>query len=358
MRINDDIIEDEPSQGAGESSFSSSDEPLKVLRSSSESLLKHPKRSRSHRSGGIHIPRTVLIGIGVALLIGLFAVVGLLERSCPSSPETAVVPSAEQNQGQEQADPQPMQEQADFSRLPASLDVSVVQGLVAQADDARVVSIVNNAQLYAASGEAEQAKLLKLAAEEPLALDYLANLPARYPESSAAPYDDSVTKGEIPRLYQWDERWGYTSYCGLSFGSAGCCPTALSMVYMGLTGNTDKTPYDMGVLATKGGYAFDGQGTVGDFLVDVAPDLGLECARVNVSAQTLEKYLRAGFAVVCNVGPGDFTTSGHFIVACGVADDGGVIINDPFSETKSMKTWDASTLAGQSIALYAFRAAS
>ena len=60
--------------------------------------------------------------------------------------------------------------------------------------------------------------------------------------------------------------------------------------------------------------------------------------------------------VICNVGPGDFTDSGHFFVATGLADDGTVEINDPYSSVRSAETWDAERIANQSIGMYAFRA--
>ena len=58
-----------------------------------------------------------------------------------------------------------------------------------------------------------------------------------------------ATGKNIPRFYQWDELWGYTVYSGTAFGLTGCCPTCLAMVYQGVTGNTDLSPYDLGEVA-------------------------------------------------------------------------------------------------------------
>ena len=61
--------------------------------------------------------------------------------------------------------------------------------------------------------------------------------------------------------------------------------------------------------------------------------------------------------MIVNVGPGDFTDSGHFFVARGVSNDGTIQINDPYSSVNTAKTWDANAIANQSIMMYAFHVA-
>ncbi|MBS6941776.1 MAG: C39 family peptidase, partial [Slackia piriformis] len=177
-----------------------------------------------------------------------------------------------------------------------------------------------------------------------------------YPSAASASYDEAVEKGSVPLLYQWDTRWGYREYCAGPIGTTGCCPTSLSMVYMGLTGKSDKTPADMAAIAAENGYAEDGQGTYATFLTDMAGQFGLQCEQFTPSTQNFLTYLQSGYVVICNVGPGDFTDSGHFFVATGLADDGTVEINDPYSSVRSAETWDAERIANQSIGMYAFRA--
>lgn len=330
--------------------------PARSARSASSG--SSPLRSDGHSSDVrvIHIPRAVIIVAGVFLLVALFAGIGAIERSCSrqDEPEPIGVEQVEQ-----EPEPAPAPEQADFSLLPADLSDEDADALKAQASDSRIVYIVNNRQRYVdAFGEERATKLLQLVAQEPESLDFVAALLDSYPQSSAKPYEEKVSKGTVPLLMQWDERWGYTEYCAGPFGSTGCCPTSLSMVYMGLTGKTDKTPADMAVLATENGYAADGEGTIGSFLTDMAPSLGLQCELFTPSSDALLTYLESGYAVIVNVGPGDFTTAGHFFVATGVASDGSIRINDPYSKTNSSVTWDADRLTNQSIAMYALKAQS
>lgn len=315
------------------------------------------RRDASGQTGRISLPRPVVIALGVIVLVLLFAAVGAMERSCSAGPETAS-PIEIQTQAQENAqENQPEPEQADLSKIPASIDPEVRSALVElAASDERVAHAVNTIG-DAVADETEQVKMLELAVEDPQAIDFVAGMAEGYPAGAGKAFDDAVEKGEIPLLMQWDERWGYTEYCGMSFASAGCCPTSLSMVYMGLTGKTDMTPYDMGVLATEGGYAVDQQGTIGDFLVDEASGLGLTCERFNPSANALLTYLQSGYTVICNVGPGDFTESGHFFVITGLDGDGKLEVNDPYSSVRSAKAWDVDAVVGQTIAFYAFKAA-
>ena len=110
------------------------------------------------------------------------------------------------------------------------------------------------------------------------------------------PYRGTVAKGVAPILYQWDERWGYTDYCGEPLGFTGCGVTTMAMAYMGITGRTDRTPADMARLATQLGEANGGTnatfftnpemtaelGIVGTTIADT-PDADRKSTRLNSS---------------------------------------------------------------------------
>lgn len=311
------------------------------------------------------IPRLVWVCVIAVLLVfcGMFVASRFGHSpeiaTANTSEETNAVAEEDEANTEESEDDAVEQnvERADFSQLPVGLDSKTLKGLEAKQDDPRVVRIVNDAAALAQTGEHYQRKMLELAAKDPEALDYVADFPNRYPASSGTAYSDTVARGSVPDLKQWDQRWGYVEYCGAALGSTGCCPTSLSMVYMALTGKTDKTPADMAALATADGYAVDGEGTIGEFLVDDAGKLGLACEEFSPSAESLVRYLKNGFVVIVNVGPGDFTDSGHFFVARGVSSDGSIQINDPYSSVNTAKTWDANAIANQSIMMYAFHVA-
>ncbi len=280
----------------------------------------------------------------------MVAAITLITTRCGS--ETVVSETADQIEVDPYADVV-----ADMSLVPDDLDEELVAELeTLAASDGRVAYIINTIGTVFGDDSSEQvSRFLKLVVDDSESIDFVVGLVDNYPQEEGQPYDEEVEAGTVPLLLQWDVRWGYTQYCAESFAAAGCGPTSFAMVYMGLTGDTSLTPYDMGVYATEHGYAVDYQGTIGaDFFFAISAELGLNCASFSPDSSTLEWYLNNGYVVISNVGPGDFTTSGHFIVITGINDEGELIINDPYSTVRSTQTWDIDRVINQSRTLFAF----
>ena len=223
--------------------------------------------------------------------------------------------------------------------------------------------IVSHPNAYKQYGAELQEKLLKLAADDPLAVPFVRNYPklshADEPNFDAPAMDEHIhAKGipetAFPHLYQWDLRWGYTNFSQDGFGLAGCGPTALTIVYQGLTGNKEISPYDMGRLAEDGGYVDYDQGSMPDLFLGFASQLGLTCWEAPVSSESIKLSLEAGYPVIANVGPGRFSKVGHFFVLAGLSEDGMVVLNDPYSPERSSKLWDPEVIASESQALYVY----
>ncbi len=223
--------------------------------------------------------------------------------------------------------------------------------------DEALMSLVQDIGSITQLSEESRLKLAKLAVTDVAAVGFAEGAADAYPASNGEPYTASLSAGEVPLLFQWDSRWGYTEYSGTMFGLSGCCPTCLSMVYMGLTSDTSMSPYDMACIAYENDYVTPKDGTLTIFLSEVAPQLGLYCEEFPSDESALVSFLEIGKPVIINVGPGDFTDGGHFIVAYGITDDGRVRINDPYSSLRSSQTWEASVLAQQSIGMFAFSCA-
>lgn len=156
-----------------------------------------------------------------------------------------------------------------------------------------------------------------------------------------------VEKGEIPLFLQWDERWGYEKYGSDFLAITGCGPTCLSMVYCGLTGKTDLNPYEMSKLASEGGFYVAGSGSSWSMMEDLAAQIGLTVHKVTFDAEHIMAALQEGHPIICIMGPGDFTTTGHFIVLTGVDRNGNIKINDPNSRKNSEKTWNLDDIMPQ-----------
>lgn len=153
-------------------------------------------------------------------------------------------------------------------------------------------------------------------------------------------------RGAVPYLYQRDGAWAEEPYGGGTIGTHGCGPTALSMAAVGLTGRVDCDPVALARLSTEEG-CLDGGVTSWSFMTAGAAELGLRSAELPADADRVRSALMQDHPVICSVGPGDFTTDGHFIVLVDANDDGTVSLRDPNSPTRSERTWDIDEVLAQ-----------
>ena len=194
--------------------------------------------------------------------------------------------------------------------------------------------------------------LLSLLVRNPETVDFV----ARYPQDKdRAPADavEEVRQGEIPLLLQWDPRWGYAQYGDGLMALNGCGPTALSMVICGLTGDSAATPWAVARYAQEMGCYVDGVGTSWELMSEGCRHFGLQSRELPLDQGVMKNALEVGEPIICSVGPGDFTTSGHFIVLSGL-EDGNFQVRDPNRHSTSAQLWDYDTLAGQITNLWAF----
>lgn len=173
-------------------------------------------------------------------------------------------------------------------------------------------------------------------------------------DNAAIDVSADVNAGEIPFFLQWDERWGYRSYGGDFLAVTGCGPTALSMVYVGLTGDTSMNPYEVAKRAEKEGYYVKGSGSEWSMMTGLASELGLSAKELGLDADLIWKKLEEGHPIICIMGPGDFTTTGHYIVLTAVTGDGSIQVHDPNSPKNSDRTWDVEKLMAQTKNLWVY----
>ena len=119
-----------------------------------------------------------------------------------------------------------------------------------------------------------------------------------------------------------------------------CGPTCLSMVVCGLSGTSKYDPYTVAQLAEANGYHVSGSGSKWTLMSEGAGLLGLTSHEVIFDKEHIKRELEAGNPIICVVGPGDFTTQGHFIILWSIDDDYNVRIKDPNSKERSKKLWE------------------
>ena len=150
----------------------------------------------------------------------------------------------------------------------------------------------------------------------------------------------------VPLFLQWDPNWGYEKYGRDFLAVTGCGPTCLAMAGYHLTGDENMTPDKIAQFAQKNGYYEAGYGSSWTLISEGAEKLGLKATELPLVKKKMVNALEAGNPVILAMGPGDFTTAGHYIVLTGV-EDGKFRVNDPNSRENSERLWSYEELEGQ-----------
>lgn len=189
-------------------------------------------------------------------------------------------------------------------------------------------------------------ELIVLLDKNPETEEFVLNYPLKKDNHPTYNLEDCLGSSQVPLLLQWDERWGYGEYAGELMGLSGCGPTCLSMVCIQLLQDASYTPQYVAAFAEENGYAVKGNGSAWSLISEGGKKLGLDVTEIPLDEGRIIRNLEVGNPIICVMGPGDFTTSGHFIVLTEYA-DGYVKVNDPNSPTRSQKQWKLTDIMPQ-----------
>lgn len=186
------------------------------------------------------------------------------------------------------------------------------------------------------------ASLIELLERNPETEAFVLNYPFRREDTSPLP-DRSWG---VPLFLQWDTRWGYSRYGSDFLAITGCGPTCLAMVGYYLTGDEAFTPDKVAAFSLDRGYYTPGSGSEWTLISRGGVELGLEVTELPLVEKRIREPLAAGHPIICAMGPGDFTASGHYIVLVGL-EDGLIRVNDPNSLLRSQTLWSYDRLRDQ-----------
>jgi len=200
-------------------------------------------------------------------------------------------------------------------------------------------------------------ELLELASEKDETIDFVANYP-NYDASTnkVISTQKDYKKGQIPLFIQWDERWGYEKYGSDFIAINGCGPTSLAMVAGGLTGNKDINPKVVAEFSDDNGYLVDGVGSSWTLMTEGANHFGLKSKELPLTEDAIISTLKKGQPIIASMGPGTFTSGGHYLVLTGVDSNNKIIINDSDSKIRSSQTWDIDVFMKETENLWTFTA--
>ena len=186
--------------------------------------------------------------------------------------------------------------------------------------------------------------LIDLLERNPETEEFVLNYPFRKDVAQEAFYYD-LTQG-VPLMMQWDPRWGYLKYGSDVVGITGCGPVCLAMAGYYVTGDEAFSPEKMVEFARKNGYYSPGNGSSWTLVSEGGVELGLQVTEIPLVKKKIMDNLNAGNPIICAMGKGDFTTSGHYIVLVGT-EAGLLRVNDPNSYANSEKLWSYEELESQ-----------
>lgn len=199
-------------------------------------------------------------------------------------------------------------------------------------------------------------ELTKLFIKNPDAREYVLGYPEHKDDTQAGELTaQECSGGAVPLLLQWDERWGYITYGSGPIGITGCGPTCLAMAASYLNADSTCTPASVAAFSEANGYYVSGEGTKWSLMTEGSAQFGLSCEELPLWEDSMTAALSEGKVIIANMGPGDFTDAGHYIVISGYS-DGLFKINDPNSPTRSARGWAYSELESQIRCLWAISA--
>lgn len=158
----------------------------------------------------------------------------------------------------------------------------------------------------------------------------------------------------VPLFMQWDQRWGYEEYGSDCIGITGCGPTCLAMAGYYLTGDESFNPKTVAEFAERNGYYEAGYGSSWTLISEGGEKLGLDVTEIPLVKKRITDNLEVDNPIILAMGPGDFTTSGHYIVIVGL-EEGLFRINDPNSRANSERLWSYEEIEGQIRNLWVIR---
>ena len=179
----------------------------------------------------------------------------------------------------------------------------------------------------------------KLYEDNPETEDFVFSYNELYGTKSEVDLSEYIASEKMPLFMQWDKRWGYMQYSGDCVAITGCGPVCLSMAVFHLTKDENMSPDKIVEFAAEKGYYQNGYGSLWTLVSEGGEELGLNVQELPLDKNIIIRNLEQGNPVICVMGKGDFTSTGHFVVMREYK-DGKIWINDPNSYENSVKGWE------------------
>ena len=214
---------------------------------------------------------------------------------------------------------------------------------VSQSTFATVSKYANDNNIPLSSYPAEICELLD---SRPEAEDFVLSYPLEKDKKQYVDMSEYASSNNVPLLMQFDKRWGYIKYGSNVAGLTGCGPVCLSMVAYYFLRTNEVSPDKVIEFAKQNGYCTKGSGSSWTLISKGGEKLGLNVKELPLDENVMVSALESGKKIILVMGPGDFTSSGHYVVLTGYS-DGAFSVNDPYSTENSNKKWTYEQIESQ-----------
>lgn len=157
----------------------------------------------------------------------------------------------------------------------------------------------------------------------------------------------------VVHFYSQTDYKNYTYYADRSISRSGCGPTSLSIAISSLLGQEHDPVELVDQTCNKHNYCTARNGTKWAAMAAIPPVYGLKVETVSNNRNGIQKVVDAlstGNAIVISImGPGHFTTGGHYITLTGVNSQGQIYVVDPNNGEKKGKNkwWDLNIIVSE-----------
>ncbi len=162
------------------------------------------------------------------------------------------------------------------------------------------------------------------------------------------PYTVISTEKSGNFIYYCQKWEAYTDipYGSETIGTYGCGPVNVAMVVSTLT-NKRINPVEVTALAVKWNLFVAGSGTAHSIFPKSADYYGVRMEEFTSTKESIVEKLKAGRLLICSMGEGYFSRSGHFLTLRGITPEGKILIADSNSPENTQKEWDLDYLFSQ-----------
>ncbi len=159
-----------------------------------------------------------------------------------------------------------------------------------------------------------------------------ANIEAMFENAPATVQADYKEENDFVYYRQGDYKQSYGR--SGTIASSGCGPTSAAMVLTYLTGET-VDPVATSSYSLKHGHRIEGNGTSESLFPSIGKAYGLKVTKQSQTASNIVESLRNGNVIIAHMGPGEFTSGGHYIVLRGIDENGNVLVADPANPARN-----------------------